>query len=116
MSGGRPIIFLVARREIRLRLRSRAFRIGTVAMIGLIAIGIVLFSALEPGSTAPVASHVGFVGAATALEPAFKAEAAAAGTQVVVADVVDATAAQHKWTPGQSTCWSLARRRLRSPS
>jgi ABC-2 type transport system permease protein len=91
MSRSRRLIFLVARREILLRLRSRAFRIGTIAMVALIAVGIVLFSALEPATTVSVA-HVGFVGTATALEPDFKAEAAAAGTPVTVSDVADATA------------------------
>ncbi len=91
MSGGQPIIYLVARREILLRLRSRAFKIGTVAMIVLIGIGIVLFDALAPNSS-PSSSSVGFVGPAAALEPVFKAEAAAAGTAVVVTDVADVTA------------------------
>ena len=90
MSRSRRIILLVARREVMLRLRSRAFRIGTIAMVALIAIGIVLFSTLQPGTSVSVA-HVGFVGTATALEPVFKTEAAAAGTQVVVSDPADAT-------------------------
>ncbi len=91
MNSGRPMFLLVARREIRLRLRSRAFRIGTGAMVALIAVGIVL-SALQPASSAPVAARVGFTGAATALEPVFNAEAAAAGTPFTVSDIVDAAA------------------------
>src|ERR1700674_5589941 len=70
-------------------LRPRVFKIGTAAMIGLVAIGIVAATALTgPPSAAPV-DRVGFTGTAKALEPVFTASAAAAGTQVTVSDVSD---------------------------
>lgn len=89
MRGGRPIIFLVARREIRLRLRSRVFKIGTAAMIGLIAIGILAATALSGRTSASPVDRVAFTITAKALEPVFIASAAAAGTQVTVRDVSD---------------------------
>jgi ABC-2 type transport system permease protein len=85
--GGRPIIVLIARREILKRIGGRVFRIGTVAMIALIAIGIAAATLLGAGNAGPV--RVGFVGATTALEPAFAEWTAASGAHVTVNDVAD---------------------------
>ena len=101
MSEGRPVIYLVARREIQLRLRSRVFRFGTVAMVVLIAIGIVAATALSgPSSPAAVTYQVGFTSSAAALEPVFSATAAAAGTQVTVSEIADQTAGTAQVTAG----------------
>ena len=96
-AGGRPIIFLVARREILIRLRSRVFTLGTVAMVALIAVGIVAASLLI-GKTTPV--RVGFDGAAQALEQAFTASAAASGAEITVSDVADEGAGRAQVTAG----------------
>jgi ABC-2 type transport system permease protein len=101
MSTGRPIIYLVARREIQLRMRSRAFLLGTAAMVGLIAIGIVAATALSgPSSPAAATYQVGFTSSAAALEPVFSATAASAGTQVTVSEIADPTAGTAQVTVG----------------
>ena len=63
-----PTIVLVARREIRMRLRSRVFVGGTIVMTVLVVVGIVAASLLA-GKTNPV--RVGFSGGSQALERAF---------------------------------------------
>jgi ABC-2 type transport system permease protein len=98
--GGRPIIFLVARREILKRLSGRVFRIGTIAMIALIAIGIVIATLLAGQSSAVPAVRVGFSSATTSLEPAFTAWIATLGTQVTVSDVADAATGTAQVTAG----------------
>ena len=103
MSAGRPVIYLVARREIQLRLRSRVFRFGTVAMVALIAVGIVAATALSgpSGPSTPAAAYqVGFTSSAAALEPVFSATAAAAGTQVALSEIADPTAGTAQVTAG----------------
>ena len=94
----RPVVFLVARREIRMRTRSRVFRIGTVAMIGLIVVGVALASFLASKS-APV--RVGFAGGSQALERTFTTSATALGTKVTVSDITDVDAAKAQVTDGK---------------
>ena len=85
-SAAWPTVFLVARREIRVRLRSRVFTGGTVAMVALVVIGIVVASILV-GRTTTI--RVGFTGGSEALEQDFSASAAALGQRVTVATVTD---------------------------
>jgi ABC-2 type transport system permease protein len=85
-NGARPIVFLVARREILVRLRSRVFTGGTAAMVALVVVGIVVASLLA-GRTATV--DVGFTGGAAALEQDFSSSAAALGQPVTVTTVYD---------------------------
>jgi ABC-2 type transport system permease protein len=92
VSQGRPIIYLVARREIQKRLSGRVFRIGTLVMIALIAIGIAIATIVAGRSSAQPAVRVGFTGATTTLEPAFTAWTSSLGTEVTVSDVADASA------------------------
>jgi ABC-2 type transport system permease protein len=104
MTGeGRPTILLVALREIRTRLRSRAFMLGTGAMVALIAAGMVAWTLLAaPGGTSGTSvERVGFTGAATTLEPVFTSAATTAGTQVAVSDVTDVAAGTAQVTAGQ---------------
>jgi ABC-2 type transport system permease protein len=98
--GGRPIIFLVARREILKRLGGRVFRIGTIAMIALIAIGIVTAMFLGRSGSAQPAVRVGFTGPATTLEQAFTGWIATLGTEVTIRDVADATTGTAQVTAG----------------
>ena len=85
-------IFLVARREMLVRLRSRVFLIGTAVMVVAAAGGVLAASYLHPGKAGqPVAVHVGFSGGSQALEPSFRSVAAALGETVSVATVADAT-------------------------
>jgi ABC-2 type transport system permease protein len=95
--GKRPIIFLVARREILMRVRSRVFTVGTVAIIGLIAVTIAGASLLAGRSTAV---RVGFAGGSQALEQAFTTSAKTIGTDVTVSDVTDVAAATVQVTGG----------------
>lgn len=81
-----PALVLVARREALVRLRSRVFAGGTVAMVAIVVIGIVVASLLA-GRTTPV--RVGFTGASTALEQDFSASAAGLGQAVAVSTVAD---------------------------
>ena len=92
-----PTTFLVARREIRMRLRSRIFVGGTIVMTALVVIGIVVASLLA-GRTTPV--RVGFSGGSQALERSFTATAAALGANVTVSDIADVTAGKAQVTKG----------------
>jgi ABC-2 type transport system permease protein len=92
-----PTTFLVARREVRMRLRSRVFIGGTIVMAVLVVVGIVAASLLA-GRTTPV--RVGFSGGSQALEPAFAASAAALGANVTVSDIADVTAGKAQVTAG----------------
>ncbi len=94
---GLPTVFLVARREVRMRLRSRVFVGGTVVMAGLVVIGIVAASFLA-GRTNPV--RVGFSGGSQALEPTFTASAAALGASVTVSEIADVNAGKAQITAG----------------
>ena len=94
----RPIVFLVARREILMRTRSRTFRIGTVAMIGLIVVGVALATFLASKS-APV--RVGFAGGSQALEQTFTTSATALGSKVTVSDITDVDAAKAQVIAGK---------------
>jgi len=94
---GRPAVFLVARREVRMRLRSRVFVGGTIVMAVLVVVGIVAASLLA-GKTNPV--RVGFSGGSQALERSFTATAAALGANVTVSDVADVDAGNAQITAG----------------
>ena len=98
-SGSRrlPTTFLVARREVRMRLRSRVFVGGTIVMAVLVVVGIVAASLLA-GKTNPV--RVGFSGGSQALEHSFTATAAALGVPVTVSDIADVTAGEAQVTAG----------------
>ncbi len=96
-AGGRPIIFLVARREILLRLRSRVFTIGTVVMVALIVVAIAAALFLL-GTTTPV--RVGFDSATQSLEQTFTASATAFGAAVTVSDVADDNAGRSQLAHG----------------
>ncbi len=92
-----PATLLVARREIRMRLRSRVFVGGTSVMAVLVVVGIVAASLLA-GRTTPV--RVGFSGGSQALERSFTATAAALGVEVTVSDIADVTAGTAQVTAG----------------
>jgi ABC-2 type transport system permease protein len=92
-----PATFLVARREVRMRLRSRVFVGGTIVMAALVVVGIVAASLLA-GKTNPV--RVGFSGGSQALERSFTASAAALGTNVTVSDIADVTDGKAQVTAG----------------
>ena len=92
-----PAIVLVARREVRMRLRSRVFVGGTTVMAVLVVVGIVAAS-LVAGKTNPV--RVGFNGGSQALEPSFTASAAALGANVTISDIADVTAGKAQITAG----------------
>ncbi|MGA2513010.1 MAG: ABC transporter permease [Candidatus Limnocylindrales bacterium] len=83
---GRPALFLVARREILMRLRSPVFTLGTGLMVALVALGVV--AAVVLGRTTP--TRVGFVGPTQVLARPFATSAAALGASVTVSDVADA--------------------------
>ncbi len=92
-----PTTVLVARREVRMRLRSRVFVGGTILMAALVVIGIVAASLLA-GRTSPV--RVGFSGGSQSLEDSFTATAAALGANVTISDVTDATDGEAQVTAG----------------
>jgi len=92
-----PTTFVVARREVRMRLRSRVFVGGTIVMTVLVVVGIVAASLLA-GRTTPV--RVGFSGGSQALERSFTATAAALGANVTVSDIADVTAGEAEVTAG----------------
>jgi len=92
-----PTTFLVARREVRMRLRSRVFVGGTIVMTVLVVVGIVAASLLA-GKTNPV--RVGFSSGSQALERSFTATAAALGVPVTVSDIADVDAGKAQVTAG----------------
>jgi ABC-2 type transport system permease protein len=92
-----PTTVLVARREVRMRLRSRVFVGGTIVMAVLVVVGIVAASLLA-GKTNPV--RVGFSDGSQALERSFTATAAALGAKVTVSDITDVTAGRAQVTAG----------------
>ncbi len=94
---GLPTIVLVARREVRMRLRSRVFVGGTILMAVLVVVAIVAASLLA-GKTNPV--RVGFSGGSQALEHSFSATASALGANVTVSDIADVTAGEAQITSG----------------
>ncbi len=94
-------VFLVARREILARLRSRVFVVTTVVMAALVAGGILVSSHLNAGTRSePAAVHVGFSGGSQSLEGSFKTVAAALGQVVTVMDVADAGAGRARIQAG----------------
>jgi ABC-2 type transport system permease protein len=95
--GSRPIIFLVARREILIRLRARVFTLGTIGMVALVVV-LVITASLLVGKTTPV--RVGFSGGSQALERTFTASATALGASMTVSDVADITAGKAQVTAG----------------
>ena len=92
-----PTIVLVARREIRMRLRSRVFVGGTIVMAVLVVVGIVAASLLA-GKSTPV--RVGFSGGSQAREHSFTATAAALDLSVTVSDIADVDAGKAQITAG----------------
>jgi ABC-2 type transport system permease protein len=92
-----PTTVLVARREIRMRLRSRVFVGGTIVMTVVVVVGIVAASLLA-GRTTPV--RVGFSDGSQALERSFRATAAAVGANVTVSDIADVSAGKAQVTAG----------------
>jgi ABC-2 type transport system permease protein len=94
---GLPTIVLVARHEVRMRMRSRVFVGGTIVMTVLVVIGIVAASLLA-GRTTPV--RVGFSGDSQALERSFSATAKALGVNVSLSDISDVTAGTAQVTAG----------------
>jgi ABC-2 type transport system permease protein len=94
---GRPAVFLVARREVRMRLRSRVFIGGTIVMAVLVVVGIIAASLLA-GKTNPV--RIGFSGGSQALERSFTTTAAALGVPVTVSDIADVSAGKAQVTAG----------------
>lgn len=92
-----PIVFLVARREMLVRLRSRVFLGGTAVMVALVVIGIVGYSLLG-GRTTTV--RVGFAGGSEALEQEFSASATALGQAITVSDVADEAAGRAQVSAG----------------
>ncbi len=87
-----PTTFLVARREIRMRVRSRVFAIATVGMVALVVVGILSASLLAGNTPGPTSARVGFSGGSHALEQSFTASAAALGAIVTVSDIADPAA------------------------
>lgn len=95
--GHLPTTFLVARREVRLRMRSRVFVGGTIVMSILVVVGVIVASVLD-GRTTPL--RVGFSGGSQALEARFSATAASLGVVVSVTDVADVAAGKADVTDG----------------
>ncbi len=96
-SRGLPGFIVVSRREALVRLRSRVFIGGTIAMVALVVIGLVGFSLLGGKTTAV---RVGFSGGSQALEQAFSASATALLQPVTVSDVTDDTAGRAQVSAG----------------
>ncbi len=84
-----PMVLLVARREILVRLRSRTVVGSTLVMVALVVIGIGLY-AVVGGHTTTL--RVGFSGGSQALERNFSASLTALGQSATVSNVADEAA------------------------
>ena len=83
-------VYLVARREILIRLRSRLFAAITIVMVVLVAGSVLVAAYLHAGTPSqPAAVNVGFSGGSQALEPSFNSVAADLGETVKVTNVAD---------------------------
>ena len=94
------VIFLVARREILMRLRSRVLLLGTFAMVALVVAGVVGASLLGGSSGPARAMNVGFTGGSQTLGKAFSALATALGQPVIVSVVADDAAGESQVAAG----------------
>jgi len=90
-SSGHSAVFLVARREVVTRIRSRAFRIGTVLLVALVVVGVAVASVLAHQDK-PV--RIAFAGPAQALASSVEATAAALGAKVTVSEITDQAQAE----------------------
>lgn len=95
--GALPVFVLVARREMLIRLRSRAFVVGTVVMVALVVVGIVGYSIVGNRTTT---LRVGFSGGSQAIEEAFSTSATALGQPVTVSTVSDEAAGRSQVSGG----------------
>ena len=93
-----PLVLLVARREVLIRLRSRVFIGGTVVMVALVAVGIVGYSLV--GGRSATALRVGFTGGSQALEQDFSASLTALGQPVTSTTVSDEAAGRAQVSAG----------------
>ncbi|HET8560349.1 MAG TPA: ABC transporter permease [Marmoricola sp.] len=102
MKGTRPgtveAIRLVAGREVVMRLRSKAYRIITLVMVGLV-VGFALVMQVVTGHHS--ADRVGLVPATRQLAPAVAAAAAGAGQQVRTVVVTDVAAGRRQVAAGR---------------
>ncbi|MGH2465073.1 MAG: ABC transporter permease [Candidatus Limnocylindrales bacterium] len=98
-----PVILVIVRREVSVRLRSRVFRVGTAGMTILVVIGVMVASRFVSPSTATTTSmpRVGFSGGAKALESTFTTYATEVGATVTITDIADPTAGAAQVTAGQ---------------
>jgi ABC-2 type transport system permease protein len=90
--SSRQAVLLIARREITVRLRSRAFRIATLISV-VILVGVALIAKLV-GGHGPSYQEVGLTPATMALGPSITATAAAANVNLHLHDIDEATGRQ----------------------
>lgn len=90
VDGNLAVVGLVAERELRTRLRSKAFRIGTVVMVLALAGLLALMYAIGRPST----SKVGVVAADASLSAPLRATADQLGVRVAVSELPDAAAGE----------------------
>lgn len=96
VSGARAVA-LIADREIRTRLRTRAFLLSNAVVLVVIVAAIIIVSVVTGGSSA---SKVGLVGDARSLSAPVRVAAGALGTAVTVSEVADEQAARDAVSAG----------------
>ena len=97
VSGARAVA-LIADREIRTRLRTKAFLLSNAVVLVVIVAAIIIASVVTSGSSA---SKVGLVGGAGSLSAPVTAAAGALGTAVTVTEVADEQAAREAVSAGR---------------
>ena len=97
VSGARAVA-LIADREIRTRLRTKAFLLSNAVVLVVIVAAIIIASVVTGGSSA---SKVGLVGGAGSLSAPVTAAAGALGTAVTVTEVADEQAAREAVSAGR---------------
>jgi ABC-2 type transport system permease protein len=83
-AGARPVVLLIVRREILMRLRSRAFRVGTALIVALLVVGVVAASVIARRS---LTTRVAFVGPVQNLAASFATASHDLGFEVTILTV-----------------------------
>jgi len=101
-------VFLVAKREVITRARTKSFLISNAVILLLILAGIIVASALSGGSAS--AAKLGLVGSAASLSAPLKAAGASSGNPVDTSAAADEASARAKLASGRLDVAVIPRR------
>ncbi len=105
--SARRAVWLVMKRELNTRLRTRSFVIGTAVMLALL-LGYVLFQTSLAGSRDK--STIGLTEQATGITQQVQDQAVPAGLEITTVVIADRSREAHRSRAARSTCSSRAAR------